>query len=63
MTNRSSFELENIGHAANLLLAPGFLTSVMALATLSAPSVQKVSMKTAKSFENCGRNVRKKLKS
>jgi len=41
---------------ATLLLTPGFQTSVMALATLSAPSVQKWSLrKRKKSFENRGR--------
>jgi len=46
MTNRSSYKLENIGHGyhfavTTLLLALGFLTPVVALANLYAPSVQK----------------------
>jgi len=41
MTNRSSFRVGiQRAHLAILLLAPGFLTSVMAIATLWAPLVQ-----------------------
>jgi len=42
MTNRLKFRVGNIGHAySTTLLAPGFQTSVLALATLWAPSDQK----------------------
>jgi len=41
MTNHSSWKTQ--GMLATLLLAPGFQTSAMALATLRVPSVQKVS--------------------
>jgi len=44
MTNRSKFRVGNMGTLATLLLAPGIQTSVMALITLWAPSVQKRSL-------------------
>jgi len=40
---------------ATLLFMPGYLTSVIALATLWEPLVQGVSMKLERSFDNRGR--------
>jgi len=54
MTNHSSFELENTG-------PPGFLTFVMALTTLSAPSVKKWSLdEKGKKFCESGKKGKRK---
>jgi len=57
MTNHLSFELKRRDTLATLLLPPGFLAAVMALATLWTPSVQIESMKKVRSFVNQGRKV------
>jgi len=59
MTNRLSFELKRRGTLATLLLLPGFLTSVMALATLCLATlwthlVRKWSLcEKGKNFKKC----------
>jgi len=57
MTNRSSLKIN--GTLVILPWTPGLLTSVMALATLWKPSVQKWSLygKKVRSCENRGRKV------
>jgi len=56
MTNRSKFQVRNIGHICYFAVGAWLSYSVMALANFWAPSVKKLSLyEKGESFENWGR--------